>query len=189
MTGGYERVQNDWYVEPESVTTRLLAAERPFIGDVHDPCCGQGNTLRAMREAGILGASGSDIILREPCDVGGCFTQTLPGLMPDSVISNPPYNRAQEVAQVALDCTQDRVCLFLRLAFLEGQRRSVWLKNSPLARVWVLPDRVACIPGSMLGQTQKKFSGSVAYAWFVWEHGYHGRPEIDWLPQEVGRGE
>lgn len=182
--GGYERVQNDWYVEPESVPRRLLAVERPFIGAVLDPCCGQGNVVRAMWDAGLEGADGCDIAPRLPGALGGCFTETIPGRMPDSIISNPPYNRAQEMAQLALDCTQDRVCLFLRLAFLEGKKRSVWLSNSPLARVWIVPDRVACIPGHLLGAPQKKFSGAIAYAWFVWEHGHHGRPEIDWLPME-----
>lgn len=182
-SGGYERVQNDWYVEPESVTSRLLAVERPFIGGVHDPCCGQGSVGRALERHGVRHTRYSDVVPHDYCDSVGCFTRELPRWRMASVISNPPYNRAQEMAQLALDCTQDRVCLFLRLAFLEGKKRSVWLRNSPLARILVLPDRVSCVPGHLLGTPQKN-SGSVAYAWFVWEHGHHGRPEIDWLPME-----
>lgn len=170
----YPRVAYDWYVEPQSVTERLLAAEKPFNGAVLEPCCGQGNVARAFSHH-----TGREM---ETADIrhGMDFRQSIPSMTRASIITNPPYKHAQELAELALQHTTDRVCVFLRLAFLEGRKRSAWMEGSPLARVWVLPDRVNCVPGHLLNQPQRN-GGKVAYAWFVWEHGHSGPPHIGWL--------
>ena len=31
------------------------------------------------------------------------------------------------------------------------------------------------------GVEKPKNSGTIAYAWYVWEKGYTGKPQIDWL--------
>ena len=33
----------------------------------------------------------------------------------------------------------------------------------------------------MNGEFEKYPSGAIAYAWFVWEKGYKGKPTIDWI--------
>lgn len=172
----YPRAENDWYVEPQYVTERLIAVERSFLGHVLDPCCGQGNignVFARFRDEGII-----NFDIRQ----GEDFRNSIPLHSKElaSVVTNPPYNAAQELAELALQHTRDRVCLFLRLAFLEGKKRSLWLEKTPLARVWVMPDRVSCCPGHLVGQPQKN-GGKVAYAWFVWEHGHTAPPEIKWL--------
>ena len=30
--------------------------------------------------------------------------------------------------------------------------------------------------------TERKGSGTLAYAWFVWDKHHHGPTEVDWLP-------
>ncbi|WP_264873499.1 helix-turn-helix domain-containing protein, partial [Saccharibacter floricola] len=136
----YSRVAHDWYVEPEHATDRLLAVEKPFSGTILDPCCGQGNILRACERAGIK-AVGSDVVDRGIGARVEDFSAAIPDLKPTSIISNPPFNQAEEFVKTALDHAQDRVCLFLRAAFLEGIKRSEWLKQTPPARVWHFPDR------------------------------------------------
>lgn len=64
MTEAYPRAAHDWYVEPKR-PTRQLARVETFTGWIHDPCCGQGNIVEAMSDAGHM-VTGSDIVERAP---------------------------------------------------------------------------------------------------------------------------
>ncbi|MFS8371253.1 hypothetical protein [Acetobacter indonesiensis] len=176
---GYERHADDWYVEPAWCVDALIQAERPFIGAVLDPCCGGGNIVSRLRAGGVH-AQGADI--RDRADgqypVMG-YAQSLFDTHPDSVVSNPPYGLAQDFIDSCLTTTKDRTCVLLRLAFLEGQKRREWLESSPLARVWVCSKRVSMPPG---GTDVAAKGGSIAYAWFVFEHAHIGQPALGWLP-------
>ncbi|MXV43484.1 hypothetical protein GS501_00110 [Saccharibacter sp. 17.LH.SD] len=180
----YERVESDFYVEPESATDRLLQAERPFFGRIVDPCCGQGNVVRSVKRHlspdSCASCAGYDLVSRDPEFLVNDFRETL-ALGWSSVISNPPYNQAQEFAELALKHTTDRVCLFLRIAFLEGRKRAEWLDKTPLARIYLPADRISCTPGHLLGQKQRH-GGTIFYAWFVWEHGHVGFSQNRRLP-------
>lgn len=174
---GYERQTDDWYQDPPWATDALLAVERPFIGRVLDPCCGGGNIVRQLRAAGIDGC-GSDIVQRWE----GAAVAPYPDALrwsPASVVSNSPYREAQEFIDCALSHVKDRVCVLLRLAFLEGQKRASWFADRPLARVWVSPRRISMPPG---GKAIPATGGTIAYAWFVFEAGYRGTPSLGWLP-------
>lgn len=177
---GYERHADEWYVEPPWAVDALLAVERPFIGPVMDPCCGGCNiVLQVMRHGGVA-VYGSDIV--ERCGMQAYtmpFAESLPRCSPVSVISNPPYGVASEFIDCALAHTRDRVCVLLRLAFLESIKRREWFKTVPLARVWVSSKRMSMPPG---GSDVPAKGGAIAYAWFVFEHGYSGPPIIGFLP-------
>ena len=178
---GYERNADDWYVEPPWAVDALIAAERPFVGTVLDPCCGEGNIVKRLEAAGVR-AVGGDIKPRWDRAVIHHFSGSLEGYKPDSVVSNPPYNLAQDFVGCALKHTQDRVCVLLRLAFLEGQKRRAWFEATPLARVWVSSRRISMPPG---GSDVKAKGGTIAYAWFCWEKGHRGPAQIGFLP-DVG---
>ncbi|KXV70986.1 hypothetical protein AD952_11110 [Acetobacter cerevisiae] len=176
---GYDRHADDWYVEPAWCVDALVKAERPFIGAVLDPCCGGGNIVTRLRAHGVH-AQGADIRDRAAGQfpVMG-YAQSLFDARPDSVVSNPPYGLAQDFIDSCLTTTTDRVCVLLRLAFLEGQKRSASWKGAPLARVWVCGKRVSMPPG---GTDIPAKGGSIAYAWFVFERGHTGSPVLGWLP-------
>ena len=178
---GYERNADDWYVEPDWSVDALAAVERPFIGGVMDPCCGSGNIPKRLHANGVLYVAASDLVDRgyDGMMSRGEFSDTLASFKPASVVSNPPYNLAQEFVDCALKHTRDRVCVLLRLAFLEGQKRRLWFEQKPLARVWVSSRRMSMPPG---GSDVKAKGGTIAYAWFVFEHGHRGPAQIGWLP-------
>lgn len=180
---GYERNADDWYVEPAWAVDSLIQAERKFVGTVLDPCCGGGNIVTRLEMAGIR-AFGGDIKPRWSRAVIHSFDGSLEGYQPDSVVSNPPYNLAREFIDCALKHTTDRVCVLLRLAFLEGMKRREWFGTVPLARVWVSSRRMSMPPG---GSDVPAKGGAVAYAWFVFEHGHRGPAQIGFLP-DVGMG-
>lgn len=174
----FDRHADDWYIEPAWAVEGLLALERPFAGVVLDPCCGSGNIPRTLRAAGIDGV-GSDLRNRGyTLAAQAPYTLSIPFVRPDSVISNPPYREARDFVECALANTSDRVYCLLRLAFLETPKRAAWFRSSPLARVLVSSRRISMPPGD---SGAKASGGKVAFAWFVWEHGHEGRPEVEWF--------
>jgi len=172
---GYTRVANDWYVEDRRVVDALLDVET-FNGECWDPSCGGGNIPMAMRARGIS-CHGSDIADRGFGATGLDFFETIATAA--NIITNPPYGVIEPYIRRALEKTTDKVCILARLALLEGMKRQALFRETPLARVWVSSRRVSMPPG---GADIKAAGGTIAYAWFVWEHGHAGKPTLGWLP-------
>jgi len=101
----------------------------------------------------------------------------------DWIITNPPYKFAKEFIEKSLSMTNTGVAMFLKLQFLEGQARKDFFKNTPLKYVYVFSARQDDRrDGLELNpKTGKKWGGTVAYAWFIWEHSYKGEPIIRWI--------
>lgn len=94
-----------------------------------------------------------------------------------AIITNPPYRYAQEFIEHALELATDGnlVCMFLKVQFLEGKARREMYRKYPPRRIWVSSSRIQCGKNG-------DFKGSmVAYAWYVWEKGYHGATELKWF--------
>lgn len=104
---------------------------------------------------------------------------TLPDAGAD-IITNPPYSCAKEFIEHSLDLIRDggKAAFLLRLQFLEGIGRRELFDKTPPRRVLVHSARVNCLKN---GDPQQAAQSAVAYAWFVWEKGYTGAPEIGWL--------
>lgn len=171
---GYDRAAEDWYVEPASVVDALLDVER-FDGVSLDPACGGGNVPRQFHARG-LACFGSDITDRGYGLVNTDFFDR--GEEYDNIVSNPPYGIIERFIDHALALTTGKVAILARLAFLEGQKRRPMFLNTPLARVWVSSRRVSMPPG---GRDVPAKGGSIAYAWFVWDHSHTGQPALGWL--------
>lgn len=172
---GYDRNDDDWYVESEYCVNVLLKAE-PFLGTIWDPACGGGNIPRCCMAAGH-DVIASDLRDRGYGETGVDFLATSRAPV-DNIISNPPFNLMVPFVQHALRLTTRKVAMVGRLAFLEGRVRNYLFRTTPLARVWVHSARVSMPPG---GKAVTAKNGSTAYAWFVFEHGYRGKPELGWL--------
>ena len=97
-----------------------------------------------------------------------------------NIVTNPPYACAQQFVEKALAIIPEgkKVCMFLKLTFLEGKGRRHLFKTQPPARVWVSSSRLLCAPN---GDFDSVKGSAVAYAWFVWEKGYHGDTVIKWF--------
>lgn len=174
---GYRRVDLDWYVEPVEATHALLDVER-FEGQIYDPACGCGNILTALRER-QYDAFGSDLIDRGSGEPAGIdflrrFDRTY-----DNIVCNPPFSASLAFADQALQLTRHKVAFIQRLCWLEGQKRSAFMEKTPLARVWVFRRRICMPPGEKRDLPAK--GGFIAYAWFVWESGYTGKPTLGWI--------
>lgn len=171
---GYKRAPNDYYCEPRWVVDALLDVE-PLTGLSHDPSCGGGNIPEAIIARG--GAClGSDIADRGYGHAGIDFFATNRRVA--NIVSNPPFGVIEPFVRHALELTTGKVCILARLALLEGQARQPLFRETPLARVWVSSRRVSMPPG---GSGIKAKGGTVAYGWFVWEHGSVGKPSLGWI--------
>ncbi len=186
--GDLKRADNDWYSDPPMATEALLRVET-FPGQSWDPACGIGTIPNAMRGHGY-DCFASDIVDRGyPTAAIIDFLKDEPegtGIDVDHIVSNPPYGIAQAWAEHALSIASSKIALLLPLTFLEGQRRTPWLESTPLARVHVFSWRISMPPGHLLHAGEVKAEGGKkAFAWFVWEHGWFGPPQIRFLHKEA----
>lgn len=174
------REVNDWYIEPVEAVEALLRAER-FSGASWDPACGIGTIPLAMESEGH-DALGSDLADRTE----GAYPihdflgdQRGPRVTPDNVVCNPPFKLARQFVDKALTIASHKVAMLLPITFLEGQARARWLATTPLARVHVFSWRISMPPGELLtsGKVEAK-GGKKCFAWFVWEIGWQGPPQV-----------
>ena len=180
----WPREENDWYCEPRWCSERLFQVES-FRGPVHDPCCGAGAIVESARAAGLT-ATGSDIADRVP----GQFP-VVDAMNDDTfrmnIVSNPPFklcNGAAPLVARFLAMTALKVCLLLPSTWMNGAKRSKWIEDTPLRRVWLLAPRPAMPTGHAIADGLKPGNGTTDYAWYVWDLGYVGTPEIRWLRRD-----
>jgi len=174
------RQKDDFYPTWPAATKALLAHER-FPGFIWEPACGAGDMSRVLRDAGYLvtstdlydygyGQAGADFLSYEGQGLG------------EAIITNPPFKHAQAFIEKALSLPRvQKVAMFLRLAFLEGQKRKTLFESTPLKTVYIMSRRVPMQRGRLAveGDTQ----GPLAFAWFVWERGIDPDADttIKWL--------
>ena len=172
-----ERADKDYYAtEPRAV--ELLCEIEKFDGPILEPSCGEGHMSRVLQQAGY------EVMSRDLADRG--FGEVADFLSPDNtewggdIVTNPPYAFAQEFVEKALAIIPEgrKVAMFLKLTFLEGKKRAVLFNSTPPRRVWVSRSRLNCAKN---GDFEHSPGSATAYAWFVWEKGYTGHPEIRWF--------
>ena len=177
-SSGYERDNNDWYVEPMAATHALFGVET-FVGSIHDPACGGGNIPSVAMARGYP-ATGADIVDR------GCGARAQDFLFDDgtydNIITNPPFKEATEFArrglrQLASD--QGTVAILQRLSWLEGRSRYERLfSHGHLHALHVFSNRISMPPG---GSDVPATGGSVAYAWFVFRRWPVANFRMGWI--------
>lgn len=96
----------------------------------------------------------------------------------DAIITNPPFNRAEDFVRQALRFTQDGgyVCMFLRTLFLEGKARKKLFDENPPKYVFVSSARINCAKPSFTGN-----SSAMSFSWFVWQKGFVGDTIVKWF--------
>ncbi len=187
----YERVPDDFYVEPAWVTEVLLDVEH-FVGSIYDPAAGVGTIVDVARDRGF-DAFGSDLHdrqapahleLRSPTD----FLNGEGWPSVDNIVSNPPFVNALEFTRAAMVVARFKVAMFLPLRFLSSQGRADFFKERPPSRVLVIAERVTIAPNGIpaVGKNGKPTSGKTDHAWFIWAHDRQGPPTLGWVRKPLG---
>ncbi len=165
----------DFYPTPEWATHALIGGEK-FEGRIWEPACGDGAMVRVLKDTGCP-VDATDLFDRGYGEPGVDFLKS--DRLVENIVSNPPYNSAEGFVEAGLRQSTRKLCLLLRLAFLEGsnRQRTIFANTSP-ARVWVFSERITFYPSGAV----VKGTGTTAYAWFVWDKQARGGTELKWLP-------
>jgi hypothetical protein len=169
------RPENDFYPTPPIGTRGLLKVEK-FAGAIWECACGDGAMSRVLESAGY------DVISTdlEPRGYGTQLDFLLTDkLLAPNIITNPPFKHSQLFITRGLALGAQKLAFLEKLTFLETKDRTVWLQTTPLKNVWVFMERLKMTRN---GEKETKSNGGmIAFAWFVWERGYTGRPMIGWI--------
>lgn len=169
----------DFYCTPEWATRALMdkcSEVGGFEGTIYEPASGNGAMAKVIEDY-YPDVIASDI--QEECyGESNVDFLDITNFKVDNIITNPPYKLAQEFVNKALELTNSKVAMLLKLTFLESTKRHKWWKTVPLRKVWVFSRRVTMYP---YGTEKPKNSGTITYAWFLWEHNYTDEPVIGWI--------
>lgn len=172
-----DRDINDLYDTPTFVVEELLKRE-VFIGNIWEPACGHGNisnTLKQFLKNNIIYSDLNNYGLgNESID----FLK-YDGVPQDNIITNPPYSLALDFVLQAKNYSKCKIAMLLRTLFLEGKNRYYMFNDRefPLKSVYQFSRRVNMTHTEQHG----KRNGIIAFAWFVWDKEYKGKPTIDWI--------
>ena len=173
----HEREEHDYYAT-EPAATEWLCKLETFTNPILEPSCGEGHISKQLIKHGY------DVVSRDLVDRGYGEVKDFLFFKNEQwggdIVTNPPYVAAQEFVEQALSMIQEghKVAMFLKLTFLEGKQRAKLFKENPPKRIWVSSSRLKCAKN---GDFDSIGSSATAYAWFIWEKGYKGYPEIRWF--------
>ena len=188
------RVENDFYAT-NPLAVEMLDKVYPLDCNdkyVVEPCVGNGNILNKIKElyprASCVGVDIVDrgyegsVIYKDFLD-----KDTLVG-RPDLIITNPPYNCASEFVEKSIETLNlgGKCCMFLKIQFLEGQKRKELFDKYPPKYIYVFRNRMATWNNGQEfdPKTGKHWCTTMCHSWFVWEKGFKGEPIVRWLDKE-----
>lgn len=176
---GVERQPEDFYATDPATIPPLLKVLGPDweAGNklIWEPACGAGHLSQ------ILELYGHQVISTDLIDrgygVGGIdFLQPTPydNLPYDAIITNPPFKYALEFVEKSLRIAPV-VCMFLRIGFIESERRDALFTNNPPRYIAVFRKRARTSKNAAFPKDE---SSATCHAWFIWYRGFKGNPEI-----------
>lgn len=173
-----ERETNDYYATDPKAAQLLMEVET-FQPVIWECACGEGHLAKEFEKAGYT-VIATDLIDRgygEQADFLECVT---PNLQCD-IITNPPYSKAKEFVEHALDISADgtKVAMFLKIQFLESKVRKEMFKKYPPKTIYVSSSRLHCAMNGDFERYSK--SNAICYAWYVWVKGYKGDTVLKWI--------
>ena len=145
---------------------------------VHEPACGEGHMVRALREY-FNQVAASDC--RDYGFKGAIVHDFTFGVATDAdwIITNPPFRLAENFANKALVIAEHGVALLVRTAFLESSTRYDSLFSvTPPTEILQFVERLPMHKG----RVDAHGSTATAYCWLVWRKGHYQTPQFHWIP-------
>ena len=177
--------QNEDYYATDPVAAKFLLEIENFDKNIPIWECssGEDHLANIFKEAGYSVRT-SDIIPRtETTEVLDFLSNNNNQIWNGHIITNPPYKFAKEFIEKAMDLIPDgyKVCMFLKLQFMEGKARKQLFMKYPPKTIHVSSSRIMCAKNGDFETMIKDGGSAVAYAWYVWEKGYKGDTVIKWF--------
>lgn len=173
-----EREVNDYYAT-DPRTIKPLFENESFSGVIWECACGEGHLSDEIGKFhGQVYAT--DLIDRGYSTHGSIDFLKVNSKWDGDIITNPPYKYAQQFIEKALEIIRNgnKVAMFLKIQFLEGQKRYELFRKYPPKVVYVFSKRQSCAKN---GDFKNMKGGAVAFAWFVWVKGFKGDTIIKWI--------
>lgn len=177
-----DRAELDYYAT-DPVAVKMLLQKENFNNVIWECAVGGGHIAEELNKAGYSVVC-SDIVDRgyPNTKVIDFLKAEVDSMLECDIITNPPYKYAKEFAEKGMNILSQnhKLAMFLKLTFLESKKRKELFDKYPPKMIYILRNRVDC---AINGDFSVKPSKAVCYAWFVWEKGYEGLPQIDWLDE------
>lgn len=178
-----ERAEEDFYASDPMAIDCLLQFASDLLDKnilVWECACGQGHLSKRLKQK-EFNVFSSDRVNRGYGVKADFFNAAAPAAT-FQIVTNPPYSFAEEFVRHSLEIIQKGgiVAMLLRLLFLEGKSRSMLFEQYPPKRIGIFSFRLSCAKN---GDFSKSNQGAQAYAWFVWEKGYYGEPQLRWIKE------
>ena len=170
-----DREPHDYYATHPEAAEWLIKLEPTLNKNIWECACGEGHLSKVFEQAGF-NVTSTDLIDRG-YGVGGVDFLKCEEPFDGDIVTNPPYRYADEFIEHALSLVPagNHVCMFLKVQFLEGQKRRHLYETNPPKTIWVSSKRIKC------GKNGHFQSSMIAYAWFVWQKGYTGDTVLKWF--------
>lgn len=169
---GYERKERDLYETPSWVTEALLPHIKDRIdGAIWEPAAGSGKMARVLER--LTPVCETDIAKGE-----NFLTMTKRDFDFDFIVTNPPYELAQQFIAHAINLTMTNglVAMLLRTDFDHAKTRQHLFSGCPqFATKIVLTKRIKWFEDS-------KGQPSFNHAWFIWDWRHSGPPTLAYGP-------
>lgn len=182
-----ERQVDDFYAtDPEALELfykKFNEDGNEIAVKVWEPSCGMGHLSKVLENHGHEVMS-TDLIHRGygqgGIDFLADFVIDRDKLFKGDILTNPPFKLAEQFVETGMSRLQDgnRLFLFLKIQFLEGQKRKELFKKYPPKFVYCHSSRQLCCKDA---EFEKYTATTQFYAWYVWEKGFTGDTVIRWI--------
>lgn len=174
------RETNDYYATEPAAAEWLCKLEN-LSETIWECAAGEGHLSEVFVEKGHTVLS-TDLIDRG-YGTGGVDFLECNNIFDGDIITNPPYKYAKEFVYKALELVPDgrKVCMFLKLQFMEGKARKLLFEKYPPKTIYVSSSRLLCAKNADFNGMRAGGGSAVAYAWYVWEKGFNGDTIVKWF--------
>ncbi len=174
------RETNDYYATEPAAAEWLCKLEN-LSETIWECAAGEGHLSEVFVEKGHTVLS-TDLIDRG-YGTGGVDFLECKDIFDGDIITNPPYKYAKEFVYKALELVPDgrKVCMFLKLQFMEGKARKLLFEKYPPKTIYVSSSRLLCAKNADFNGMRAGGGSAVAYAWYVWEKGFNGDTIVKWF--------
>lgn len=182
------RVSRDFYTtNPEAVRKLIQCHYHGSLpkGRYLEPCVATGNIADTIKKCGseVVGVDIEDY--GYPGTIVHNFLDWQTDEVFDGVITNPPFMLAEQFIRKSLSLIKehDEAIFFLKIQFLEGEKRRKLFEELPPRWIYVNTKRVPTWAENQKvdPKTGKPWATTMCSAWYIWEKGWHGEPTIRWI--------
>lgn len=170
---GAKRIDSDFYPTPIETIENFLANYKLKEGTVLEPCAGNGNFIKVLRQMGYknrivaneireeenknLFSAGADYIYNTDF-----LKDNIPTHNVTTIITNPPFNLAKEFVTRCKEIYPNaEIIMLLRTAFLESKVRFEFWQLNKVNKLYTLSSRPKFVDGK---------TDATSYSFFIWDN-------------------